>query len=86
MRENLEWARRALGDEHPWTARSLRAQHQLLLDVELPDEALTLLADFLATSSLPEDHPLRSEVRALLEAEDGSGVLEGDDGQAKDGD
>jgi hypothetical protein len=86
LREALGANRRALGDEHPYTAQSLRAQHQLLLDGERPDEARTLLTDFLATSSLPEDHPLRTEVRGLLEAADGSGGSEEDDGKAKDGD
>jgi hypothetical protein len=82
----LEVIRRKLRDEHHITAHVLRAQFLLLRELERPDEARTLLTDFLATSSLPEDHPLRSEVRGLLEAADGSGGSEEGAGEAKDGD
>lgn len=66
FREALENRRRVLGDEHPSTAISLRAQHGILLDLERHDDARVLLENFLATSSLPEDHEVRVEVRGML--------------------
>ena len=67
-----------LGDVHSDTARFIRAQHRTLLDLERPGEARTLLTDFLATTDLPEEHPLRVEVRGLLEAMDSPPSDEGD--------
>ena len=65
--EVLEASRRALGDEHPDTADSLRAQHGILLMLERSTDARTLLTEFLATTDLPEDHALRVKVRGVLD-------------------
>ena len=76
FREALEVSRRVLGDEHLDTSQQLRAHFEVLLDLERPDDARALLEDFLATSSLPEDHEVRAEVRGMLSELGAAAALE----------
>ena len=78
FREALETSRRVQRDDHPYTAHFLRGQHGILLELERSGEARTLLTDFLATTDLPEDHPLHVEVRGQLDAMESPPSDEGD--------
>ena len=71
LREALGPSRQVLGDRHQYTEVLLRSEHRVLLELKRLDDARALLNDFLATTDLPQDHPLRLGVRGLLE--DGKG-------------